>query len=1327
MEETTEAGSMRTAIDTGWGRIEFKPDGTIISANKRFLSIVGYNEAELMGKHHRMLCIPEYVQSGEYKNFWSGLALGQVYEGEFNRISKEGKEIWIQASYTPVRNKEGKVIRVIKIATDITNNVDLRIQAESVNEAVNTGWCKIEFETDGTILTANDRFLSLVGYQPGELAGKHHSILCEQDFVKSKEYKDFWSSLASGRVNTGEFKRIAKNGKEVWIQASYTPVRNMHGRVIKIIKIATDITNNVDFRIKAESVHKAVETGWCRIEFETNGTILSANNRFLSLLGYSRKELEGEHHSVLCEPEFASSKAYKKFWSDLANGKVRDGEFKRVTKSGEELWIQASYTPVKDADGKVGKVIKIATDITNKKLLELEALKRQKELKKESWLADQLQNWTVISNKEEEAQRKINLILSDFVRAVNAGHAALYAYVEGQKKNEEGVLELIGTYAFKPNKESERINLGEGLVGQCGYEKKAIYLTNLKDNQIKISSGFTESKKINISLLPIIGEGNKLIGVLEIASYNKLTDLENTLLEKFIAFVSHIINDKKQKEIEGYLKKLEEQTEELTRQQTELESANEELQAQAERLQSSEEELRTQQEELAQSNSELEEKAALLEELNQKAEEKNHELEQARQALDIKAKELEVSGTYKSEFLANMSHELRTPLNSILILSKLLQGNKWKNLNDKQIEYAEVIQKSGSDLLELINEILDLAKVESGKIDLELEQIPIEDLADDFNKMFMAIAQDKDIEYVVAVEEDLPDNMVTDRMRLNQIVKNLLSNAFKFTDANGRIDLRFFGSKTQPFFEEEQLIKTEQVVALSVTDSGIGIPADKLNTVFEAFKQADGSTQRKYGGTGLGLSITKELVKLLGGEIHLESEVNKGTTFTVYLPIKSVGTSHNQNELAENVSPVQKGTDLPAKEEMKQYGGSETLELVQVIPDDRDSIEREDSVLLIVEDDIQFAKILLEHAHEHGFKAIVTDRGDAALKYVEVFIPAAIILDMQLPGIDGWEVLKRLKAGKYANIPVHVMSAMDRQKLGLELGAVEYLVKPIAPEALDALLDKIAESSASKTIRNILVIEDDENNSKALEALFTERGINVSSAYTGAEGLKVLAKGKQELVILDLGLPDNDGIDILKRIKKQSPNIPVIIFTGRDLTSQELVYVQRYDSTTVVLKSDRSHERILDEMELFIHLLNNPSEKKKLKNATFEDQDVLDGKSILIVDDDMRNIYSLETILSGEGVECEIATNGVEAVEAIKSGKQFDAILMDMMMPEMDGYEATGVIRNMGHTKLPIIALTAKAMKGDREKCMEAGVSDYMTKPLDVDKLIGLLKVWLYQ
>lgn len=1192
--------------------------------------------------------------------------------------------------------------------------------------AIDTGWGRIEFEPTGTIVSVNKRFLSIVGFEEAELVGMHHQMLCIPEYTQSEEYKNFWSGLTLGQVYEGEFKRLTKGGEEVWIQASYTPVRNEEGKVVKVIKIATDITESVDFRMKAESVHAAVETGWCRIEFDTDGTITSANSRFLDLVGYSRKELLGEHHSILCASEYVQSKAYGKFWADLSRAKVQDGEFKRLTKSGEEVWIQASYTPVKNVDGEVVKVIKIATDITNKKLLEFEASERQQQREKESWVVGQVEEWNYISNHEEDAQRKVNLILSAFMKAIQGGHAALYAYVVNQKSQQDGVLDLIGTYAFKPDTAHMQLSLGEGLVGQCAYEQKPIYLSKLKDSQVKISSGFTESKEVNVALHPIMDEGNKLIGVLEVASYITMSELEKTLLEKFVVFIAHIINDKKQKEIEGYLKKLEEQTDELTKQQAELESANEELQAQTERLQASEEELRVQQEELAQSNAELEEKATLLEELNQKAEEKNHQLEQARQALDIKAKELEVSGTYKSEFLANMSHELRTPLNSILILSKLLQGNKWKNLNDKQIEYAEVIQKSGSDLLDLINEILDLAKVESGKIELELEQIPITEIAENFNKSFMAVAQDKDIEYVVDVEGGLPSRMLTDQMRLNQIVKNLLSNAFKFTEAKGTITLRFFAAKTQAFFTQKQLINTNQIVGISVTDTGIGIPADKLDAVFEAFKQADGSTQRKYGGTGLGLSITKELAKLLGGEIHLESELGVGTTFTVYLPVESAGAPQENPEAVSDTSVNRSEIDS-SQDAVEEAVDMHNVELKAVIPDDRTDIEWGDAVLLIVEDDIQFAKILLDHAHEHGFKAVVTDRGEAALKHVEAFIPSAIILDMQLPGMDGWEVLKHLKAGKYANIPVHVMSAMDKKKLGLDLGAVEYIVKPVAPEVLDATLDKIAASSSMKTIQHVLVIEDDENNSKALEALFTRRGVEVTPAFTGAEGLEKLAGGKHELVILDLGLPDNDGIEILKKIKAQSPNLPVIIFTGRDLTSQELLYVQRYDNTTVVLKSSQSHDRILDEMELFIHMLNNDAGKEKVMKTNFEDQDVFKGKSVLIVDDDMRNIYSLETVLTGEGMECEVATNGLEAVEHIKSGKHFDVVLMDMMMPEMDGYEATGVIRKMGHTKLPIIALTAKAMKGDREKCMEAGVSDYMTKPLDIDKLIGLLKVWMYQ
>lgn len=889
------------------------------------------------------------------------------------------------------------------------------------------------------------------------------------------------------------------------------------------------------------------------IEFDLDGHVLSANDLFLDLMGYTLDEIQGKHHKIFVEKEYAQSIDYKAFWKDLKRGEFRQGEFKRRRKDKKSVWIQGLYNPIYNAEGQPYKILKIAMDVTAQKEIQFE-IQKQKE---------------VVEAQEEE-----------------------------------------------------------------------------------------------------------------------------------------------------------------------LRVSNEELTKQANQLQASEEELRQQQEELEKANVLLEEKAQQLEEQNAYMEEKNAALQQAQAALVIKSDELEKSGRYKSEFLANMSHELRTPLNSVIILSKLLQSNKTNNLTEKQVEFAQIINKSGEDLLSLINEVLDLAKVESGKIELEMASHDVRAYAEDSKKAFIAIAQDKGVDFVLNRDETLPETFTTDKQRLNQVIKNLLSNAFKFTDAEGTVTLEFKRSKTLPKFTSSALIKSEHVLQISVTDTGIGIAKEKLGSVFEAFVQEDGTTQRKYGGTGLGLSISKELVKLLGGEIFVESEVGKGSTFTLFLPFDSAeavqGPAPERVEKRSN--PQTESKDEPLKDSVdqsnetfdKETASSKKLEAV--IADDRDQLQQDDKILLVVEDDLQFAKVLLDQARENGFKVLVTDQGDSALQHVEEYRPNAIILDMQLPVMDGWTVLKKLKASEeYAHIPVHVISGIDKTKLGLEMGAVEYLVKPIAFDKLEETFSNISKTVAGTNVKKVLIIEDDESNNKALQEMIKSKQLEAVAAKNAKDARKLFKNEHPNLVVLDLGLPDIDGIELLDEFKLQKKEVPVIVFTGRELSKKELKQIERHQDTSVVLKTTKSYDRLSEETELFMNMLNSTqTDYPVLPPKEFHSEDIIKGKRILIVDDDMRNIYALETVLEEAQVEVTVATNGAEAVDEIKNG-EFDAVLMDIMMPVMDGYQATKKIRDMGHKELPIIALTAKAMKGDREKCLEAGVSDYMSKPLDIEKLLSLLRVWLYK
>lgn len=995
-------------------------------------------------------------------------------------------------------------------------------------------------------------------------------------------------------------------------------------------------------------------------------------------MGYTLNEIKGKHHKIFVEDEYSQSKEYTAFWKGLKNGEFKQGEFERIDQEGNHVWIQGSYNPIFAPCGKVYKILKVAVDITQQKLQQIET-------------------------------EKLSVEVNNQINAINRSNAAVEFDMDGNILTANDIfLDLMGYTLEEIKGKHHKMFVGNN------YSKSKEYATfwkELKKGEFKQGEFERRDKDsspvwIQGSYNPIFAPCGKAYKILKIAV--DITEQKTIQLEV-----------QKQKEV-------------VEAQEEELRVSNEELTKQASLLQASEEELRQQQEELEKANVLLEEKAQQLEEQHLNMVEKNAALEQAKTALVIKTEELEKSGKYKSEFLANMSHELRTPLNSVIILSKLLQGNKTNNLTDKQIEFAQIINKSGEDLLSLINEVLDLDKVESGRIELEMKAHELRSYAEENKKRFIAIAEDKKVNFVLNYDEDLPSSFVTDDQRLNQVVKNLLSNAFKFTDQKGTVTLAFKNSKPISKFTNPDLLKYENLLQISVSDTGIGIAPEKLDSIFEAFVQEDGTTQRKYGGTGLGLSISKELIRLLGGEIFVESEIGKGSTFSIFLPFDS-SEAVVQEPILEKEANEQNDsgqTQKAAKESIESLeikNERKIKKLEAVIADDRNKLQKDDAIILVVEDDLQFAKVLLDQARENGFKVVVTDQGDQVIEHVEAYRPNAIILDMQLPVMDGWTVLKKLKANQqHAHIPVHIISGIDKTKLGLKLGAVEYLVKPIALETLEQTFANISKTITVSDVKKVLIIEDDESNNQALQEMVKSKSLEAIAAKNAKDARMLFKKEHPDLVVLDLGLPDIDGIELLGELKTQKKEVPVIVFTGRELTKKELKQIERHKDTSVVLKTNKSYDRLSEETELFLNMLNSTqTEYPVLPPKEFNSEDIIKGKRILIVDDDMRNIYALETVLEAEQVKVTVATNGAEAVDEVKNG-EFDAVLMDIMMPVMDGYEATKQIRALGHQKLPIIALTAKAMKGDREKCLEAGVNDYMSKPLDVEKLLSLLKVWLY-
>jgi CheY-like chemotaxis protein/CHASE3 domain sensor protein len=884
---------------------------------------------------------------------------------------------------------------------------------------------------------------------------------------------------------------------------------------------------------------------------------------------------------------------------------------------------------------------------------------------------------------------------------------------------ENGHLNLSGSYAFHYRKQnSSIIRIGEGLVGQAAQEKKTIVFTEIPDDYIKINSGLGNTTPKNIIILPLLQDGS-LKGVMEIGATREFSELDIQFLNMIGENLAIVFNAAQSRtKLKELLEETQRQAEELEAQQEELKQSNEELQEKTGLLQKSEAELKAQQEELQQTNEELEEKANLLEEQKEK-------LKNAKMDIETKARELEVTSKYKSEFLANMSHELRTPLNSILILSQLLSENKSKLLGDKEVEFSKNIYNSGTDLLNLINEILDLSKVESGKMELDISDIPLHEINTDINAMFSELAKSKSIDFKIEYDEKESRPIVTDKQRLEQILRNLLSNAFKFTGKNGKVVLTIRELKSDVQFKNRKLNNAPEIILFEVSDTGIGISPDKQGLIFEAFQQADGSTKRKYGGTGLGLSISRELANALGGEVHLQSEEGKGSTFTLYLPFK-----FNSSLMV----PAERKVEVKGRKSQASFSTAKiesALEGDDNSNDDRHNIVENDKTVLIMEDDPAFSQILLDFVRERSYKGIIAIQGNTGLSYARHYKPDAIILDMKLPVMDGMEVLRHLKSDPdLRHIPVQIISGYDKRKEGMDLGAFDFMNKPINKDDLKNTFDKI-EDFINKKLKKLLIVEDNETQNKAIKELIGNGDVKSSSAFSGSEAFDMLNSDNFDCVIVDLGLPDMLGFDLLEKIKSNDKlkKIPIVVYTGKDLSKDENTRLMKL-ANTVVLKTADSKERLLDETMLFLHRVEAklPKEKQNIIRKLHKTDEVLQNKKVLVVDDDIRNVYSLTNALEEEGMKSIIAENGKAAIKALKENSSIDIVLMDIMMPEMDGYDATKEIRSIKKfEKLPIIALTAKAMKGDREKCLNVGMSDYVSKPVNIEQLLSLMRVWLYR
>jgi len=892
----------------------------------------------------------------------------------------------------------------------------------------------------------------------------------------------------------------------------------------------------------------------------------------------------------------------------------------------------------------------------------------------------------------------------------------------------KGSYRYMTGYAFQPGPGfSAHFKSGEGLPGQAALERRILDITDIPADYISITSGLGSISPRHLSLVPFV-HNDEVEAVMELGGINDCTELKKQFLIETADTIAIILASARSRlDLNNALVQTRQQATELQRQQKELQSFNEEMEEQTQMLMASESKLKEQQEELQAANEELEEKTEYLERNKKSIEEKNSALENLRKDLEKKATDLTITSKYKSEFLANMSHELRTPLNSLLLLSRLLADNKEGNLLADQVDSAQIIYNSGNDLLSLINEILDLSKIEAGKMELHMGNIDLAEFCSTLERNFKHLASEKDLFLNIVVREDVPAVIVSDLQRMEQVLKNFMSNAFKFTTTGG-VTVEFYKPEAGVSFNRPELT-CKNTIAIDVRDTGIGIPKDQQIRIFEAFQQLESGTARKYGGTGLGLSISRELARLLGGEVQLQSQEHEGSTFTLFLPLENMPLASSQSESLPVKKVAKKETTLVVPSIVPTLNSDGPLQ--NPLNDDRDDIGDGDKTVLIVEDDVVFATTLLNFCREKGFKGLVSLTGEDGLKLVERYPLNAIILDIHLPGIDGWKVLESLKEDPATrHIPVHFMSADDPVPEAFAKGAIGYLTKPVTREDLEKALAGMA-TMIDKQMKDLLLVEDNFNQRQAITRLIGDADVAITQAATGKEAMAALQQKQYDCMILDLGLPDMTGFDLLKLMEKTTDIAfpPVVVYTGKELTVEEEQNLRRY-SEFIIIKGVRSEERLLDETSLFLHRMveKMPEEKRKMISALHDTDQMLRDRRILIVDDDMRNVFALAKVLNDKGILTLKAENGIKALEVLKERKDVDLVLMDIMMPVMDGYETMKKIREQPRfSKLPIIALTAKAMQQDKDDCIAAGANDYLTKPVDIDRLLSMMRVWLYR
>lgn len=1194
----------------------------------------------------------------------------------------------------------------------------------------------------GKIKSVNENVERVLGYESDSLVGRSYFEVFHSEEKMNEAFRevaktlgrshegfkqeDFWRwVMGVGSVYEREWIFLSREGRHVNANGRFAPMKESGDIIVSFFDVSNywNIINKLeDAEKKTRMIFETAVDGF--ITINEKGIVQSFNQAAEKLFGYTAVEVIGENVKMLMPHQYSVEhdqylSNYKETKKAKIIGKGREVVGKR--KDGSTFPMYLSVGEGKLSGGRT-MYTGIVRDLSEYKKSEIELKKTNENLEIQNKIKTDIGRVVEASRGTNSLAELADRAIGKLAEVTKSSYGTFYVKEEG-RVDDDDVYRLMGTYAFTKRKNIvSEVRSGEGILGQVVLEKKTIILEKVPREHITIGTSLGESAPNNLIIVPVVFEGS-LLGFFELASFKEYGESDRDFLEQTAtAFAPNIQSALGHQRTKKLLDKSNKLSEELKAQQGELEKSNEELQMQQEELRKKNEELQERQEDLKRNNENLKAKEEELRSINERLVEREEELrvnmesqkklterlkaqksevEASKKALEQKAGQLEQTSGFKSQFLANMSHELRTPLNSLLILAKLLSENREKNLTEKQVENARLIHNSGAELLSLINDILDLAKVESGKMLVSEDKVNLKGLNAYIEQTFKNFAQGKQLEFKVERKNGVPDWLVTDEVKLKQILKNLLSNAFKFTE------------KGQVRFSIEP--GEGEMVAFSVSDTGIGIPEESQKEIFEAFRQVDGTIQRKYGGTGLGMTISNEYAKLLGGEIRVTSAQGKGSTFVLSLP-RSGGV---RGELS--IGKVQE--EVPVVVEPMMDVKCE---------DDRETIEEGEAVVLVVEDDVAFAKILVEIAKRHGLKAVHTMHGKEVINLCQQYNPRAIILDLFLPDCHGYAILDKLKLNKNTrHVPVHIVSFDPNRRETLGKGAVSVLQKPICEGELELLMDKIdkQDESCGCSERRVLLVEDDSAQRNGLRQLFEGEGLIVDEARTGEEAIEKLKENKYRCVILDLGLPDGSGYSLLKdeNFKQTLDRTPVIVYTGREL-SPEVSRDLEMMSKRVILKDADSYERLREEVSLFFQEVSTLDEgMEKLFKGMKESDLSLEGKRILIVDDDVRNIFAITSYLEVYGMDIMYAENGKEALDILeREHEDMDIVLMDIMMPEMDGYTAIRKIRETECMKdLPVIALTAKAMKGDKEECLRIGASDYISKPVDTDKLVSLMKVWV--